>query len=240
MESILDSHSGSIASMSSTYDSSIAKHESRITAAENTISGYSSSFSTKSLSVVGTETVTSVIAESIKLYSSKFYDLKTDVIDSLSDLNTSFSSLSSRVDSMNQLNLVDTLKKVYPVGAIYISTASSSPSSLFGFGTWVQIKDALLLGCGTKSAGTTGGSTSITIANLPPHTHPYVDNYRLPTDMNGYPNGSSDESTGKAVNQSYWRGKTSDVISNEETDTAGFGEAYYPPYLAVYMWKRTA
>lgn len=71
----------------------------------------------------------------------------------------------------NQLSAL--LNLVYPVGAIYLSTNSTSPASLFG-GVWDQIKDTFLLTAGTShSAGSTGGAESVTLttANLPSHSH---------------------------------------------------------------------
>lgn len=65
------------------------------------------------------------------------------------------------------------LNLIYPVGAIYLSTNSTSPAALFG-GTWEQIKDAFLLAAGTNhSAGSTGGAENVTLttANLPSHSH---------------------------------------------------------------------
>ena len=41
-------------------------------------------------------------------------------------------------------NFIEILKKVYPVGAIYTSTVSTSPATLFGFGTWEQIQGRFL------------------------------------------------------------------------------------------------
>lgn len=65
------------------------------------------------------------------------------------------------------------LPKIYPVGAIYWSTKSTSPASLFG-GTWTQIKDRFLLCAGsTYSAGSTGGEAAhtLTVAEMPSHNH---------------------------------------------------------------------
>ena len=69
---------------------------------------------------------------------------------------------------------------IYPVGAIYMSVNSVSPSTLFG-GTWEQIQDTFLLACGTTySGGSTGGSNThkhttqghtLTIAEMPSHRH---------------------------------------------------------------------
>ena len=59
---------------------------------------------------------------------------------------------------------------VYPLGSIYTSMDPTSPSERFG-GTWTQIVDRFLY-C-ASSSGTTGGSSTITEANLPSHTHTF-------------------------------------------------------------------
>lgn len=61
---------------------------------------------------------------------------------------------------------------IYPVGAIYISTNSTSPQTLFG-GTWQQIQDTFLLAAGsTYTAGDTGGNAT--------HTHGYAHTHTTP------------------------------------------------------------
>lgn len=67
------------------------------------------------------------------------------------------------------------LESVYPVGAIYISTVSTSPATLFGFGTWEQLPNDVYL----KSMGSSGlpldvsGSNThtLTVSELPAHQH---------------------------------------------------------------------
>lgn len=58
----------------------------------------------------------------------------------------------------------------YPVGAIYQSTASTSPASLFG-GSWSQITSRFLYA--TTSSNGTGGSNTHTLSvnEIPSHTH---------------------------------------------------------------------
>lgn len=71
-------------------------------------------------------------------------------------------------------NFIEILKKVYPVGAIYTSTVSTNPATLFGFGTWEQIQGRFLLGVSSShGAGTTGGAETVTLttAQLPAHNH---------------------------------------------------------------------
>lgn len=62
----------------------------------------------------------------------------------------------------------------YPIGAYYISSSPTSPATLFG-GTWVQVKDRMILAVGDsyKSAGLTGGSatTNLVLNNIPSHNH---------------------------------------------------------------------
>ena len=90
-------------------------------------------------------------------------------------------------DNMDILDQVipDIWKTIYPVGAIYMSTVSTSPATLFGGGTWVQIKDRFLLSAGdTYTAGSTGGaatksytpagtvgSHTLTVNEIPSHAH---------------------------------------------------------------------
>ena len=62
----------------------------------------------------------------------------------------------------------------YPIGAYYISSSPTSPATLFG-GTWVQVKDRMILAVGDtyNSAGLTGGSatTKLVVNNIPSHNH---------------------------------------------------------------------
>ena len=124
------------------------------------------------------------------------------------------------------------LDKAYPVGSIYMSVNSINPKNFFG-GTWVQIKDRFLLAAGTTyKAGTTGGEATHTLteSEMPSHNHAVYFPNDAAADHSApgnYPDGPSD-STYYAVG-SY-------------TSSAGGGGAHnnMPPYLAVYVWKRTA
>ena len=62
--------------------------------------------------------------------------------------------------------------KIYPIGSIYISANNTNPHDLFG-GTWEQLRDRFLLGCGTKENGTVGGEENhtLTVAEMPSHNH---------------------------------------------------------------------
>lgn len=131
------------------------------------------------------------------------------------------------------LKEVNVAQLVYPVGAIYMSTVATNPKTLFGFGTWEQIKDTFLLAAGsTYNAGSTGGEAAVTLATkqIPSHNHAiFYPNAGAGNDYApiGYPNVGS--------KSTYW------AVGSYTGDVGG-GEAHnnMPPYLAIYVWKRTA
>lgn len=118
------------------------------------------------------------------------------------------------------------LLEVYPVGAIYLSVNSTNPSTLFG-GTWQRIQDVFLLAAGsTYSAGSTGGEAThtLTVDEIPSHDHSIGDISKRGV------------AAGSGVAYCYYKSSTI------ETSKTGGGAAHnnMPPYLAVYIWKRTA
>lgn len=125
------------------------------------------------------------------------------------------------------------LQSVYPVGAIYISTADTNPSTLFGFGTWAQIKDVFLLAAGdTYAGGSAGGEATHTLINseIPSHNHAIW-----------YPNESAGNDSAQIGYPSVASKSTYYAVGSNTGDVGG-GQAHnnMPPYLAVYMWRRTA
>lgn len=145
------------------------------------------------------------------------------------------------------------LQAAYPVGAIYLSGVSTSPATLFGFGTWTAITDRFLVGVGstfTTPLGT-GGANTVTIAtaNLPAHNHGVTDPGHVHAQQVsanngvGSANGRSDYGA-DAVNMGvYPQGvNTVSATTGVTTTNTGSGTALNvnPPYLAVYMWRRTA
>ena len=118
------------------------------------------------------------------------------------------------------------LQAVYPVGAIYLSTVAADPATLFGFGTWERVKDVFLLAAGdTYAAGATGGEAThtLTVDEMPKHTHGSIY-----TGSSGTKNLPWLSGTGS--NLAYVGGYTGGDAAHNNM----------PPYLAVYMWKRTA
>lgn len=128
----------------------------------------------------------------------------------------------------SKISASDLLNLVYPVGSIYMSTNSTSPQSFLG-GTWTQITGCFLLAAGGGySAGATGGEATHTLTTdeMPSHTHTISLKY-----------GNSGSVTTVAE-----MGTTTSATTTTVTSTStGGGEAHnnMPPYLAVYVWKRT-
>lgn len=121
-------------------------------------------------------------------------------------------------------------QKMYPVGSIYMSVSSTSPATLFG-GTWEQIQERFLLGAGSSyAAGSTGGAATVTltVSQIPSHSHPGRDG-------GGFLGPYGDTGSNLRYDGSGYR-------LSSRTDYTGGGQAHenMPPYLAVYIWKRTA
>ena len=117
---------------------------------------------------------------------------------------------------------------MHPVGSIYISVNSTNPSLLFG-GTWQQITGRFLLAAGGGySAGTTGGEVAhkLTVAEMPSHSH------QVYYDQDDSSRGNKEQAELVAYGTS----------TRGNTLTTGGSAAHnnMPPYLTVYMWKRTA
>lgn len=143
-----------------------------------------------------------------------------------------------------------TLENVYPVGAIYISTESTSPATLFGFGTWTRIRDQFLLAAGnTYSSGTTGGASTVTlnINQMPAHTHPHTHEMYIYNAGTGHGTWSPSVgrylvTAGSIAAQDDFKTQWARLAMGSGDGSAGGGAAHnnMPPYVAVYMWKRTA
>ncbi len=136
------------------------------------------------------------------------------------------SEVDSKISASNLVNLL------CPVGSIYLSVNSTNPKNLFG-GTWEQIKNRFLLSAGSSySAGATGGESThkLTTSEMPSHSHKT--------------NKSSEQrwSAEDRYRASFRCGRSSDTGGDIYTDATGSSKAHnnMPPYIVVYMWKRTA
>ena len=134
------------------------------------------------------------------------------------------------LDLTDYIKTSEVFDMIYPVGSVYISVNSTSPATLFG-GTWVQIKDTFLLSAGdTYTAGNTGGEAThtLTTTEMPSHSHNAYLKAPFAIQTNGGTEFAALYNTGTS--------------SNAYITNTGGGQAHnnMPPYLVVYMWKRTA
>ncbi len=118
----------------------------------------------------------------------------------------------------------------YPVGCIYITTVSTNPATVFGFGTWTAF------GAGRTLVGLDAGQTefdvveetggakthTLTSAEMPAHTHTFP--------------GEQLANQGGSVGSRY---ATSGTTTTSSTGSGG-AHNNLQPYIVVYFWKRTA
>jgi len=187
-------------------------------------------------------------------------DSDADKVISGDDFNTEFTAVQTAVNSKADINgsasesfsattatagtnttqvattaFVETaIDGIYPVGSIFMTANNYADSAAvvaaIGGTTWVAF-GAGKMPIGVDSSDTdfdtaeeTGGTKThtLTIAEMPAHTHGYRRYYEI------HP-GSTDGGSAQAGYDS-------------TTDSTGGGSAHnnMPPYIAVYMWKRTA
>lgn len=147
-------------------------------------------------------------------------------------------------------NFVNFLDIVYPVGSMYFSTSSVSPADTVG-GTWEQIENCLLAASGSEysNVGNFGGSKTITIEQMPSHSHimsKYSDsqsaNEQWEYCFHVLRYGSSDkpESSGRYTHTSpIIGGDISRFVSAKDAETGG-GQDYIPYHYSINVYKRTA
>lgn len=149
---------------------------------------------------------------------------------------------------------------IYPIGSIYMNGNSTSfnPNNLFPGTTWTQIQSKFLLAAGSGyNVGATGGS-----AELQAHTHDVAaqsgtaasngaHTHELGADKDTTYNGSggcwsmhnnSPSGSGYKFYTGSGGAHTHDVtIPAHTTESAGTGnQGNMPPYVVVYVWRRTA
>ena len=139
------------------------------------------------------------------------------------------------------------LNKLWPVGSIYQSTSSTSPASFLG-GTWERIKDRFLLAAGdTYSAGSTGGEAvhTLTVQELPEVSGTVGFNSagnKLGLISSNEVNGVF--SVGQMSDGEFYPTGNSGGTKGARAFSFRLGGSAahnnMPPYLTVYVWKRTA
>lgn len=139
------------------------------------------------------------------------------------------------------------LDNVYPIGSIYMNVNSTNPGTLFG-GTWEQIQGKFLLGMSSSyPAGSQGGEAShtLTTEEMPSHGHNPANEagyYGFITDSKkAFSIGDMGSQSGSGRYYPY-ASAAFDISRNTLTGTTGGGKSHnnMPPYLSIYIWKRTA
>lgn len=149
------------------------------------------------------------------------------------NISANASNISAIQKALNQV-----WSTVYPVGSIYMSVNSTSPATLFG-GTWERIKDTFLLAAGdTYSSGSTGGEAehTLTAEELPQN----IGTFRtLSWNSDNVATGAFSMTEQLADRTD---AGTGNLYGTAQYSLSGGGQPHnnMPPYLAVYVWKRTA
>ena len=142
-------------------------------------------------------------------------------------------------DKLENNTVIDILKKVYPIGSIYINAnTATNPASLLGFGTWVRYGNGRVLvsqdGSQSEfnSLGETGGAKThtLTVNQLPAHHFNYESFV-----SSGVTNHANQLHRDSNYRGSYNR-------RSRTTNTLGGNQPHnnLQPYIVVYMWRRTA
>lgn len=190
-----------------------------------------------------------------------------------------FTDLQQQINDLTVSAGVGTLQIVFPIGSYYTNaTSDADPSVALGFGTWIRVEGRFIVGvdeldttwdaglktggsknhthtatnstAGGHSHGGSAGATSLTIAQIPSHTHTYSDEYRPNTVL---------ISVGE-VGQDYFLPDAVNSI-NKTTTATGSGQSHthsistdgghthtitvtnasnVPPFEAAFIWRRTA
>lgn len=146
----------------------------------------------------------------------------------------------------------DALALLYPVGSVYFNaTDNTNPGTLFGFGTWVAW-GAGRMPVGFDSGNTlfdaaeeTGGSAdAVNVSHT--HTASVTDTghtHNVPGALS-YTSGSTwrTDAGGLALTTTNLTASsnTTGITVGISTDGSSATNANIPPYITVYMWKRTA
>lgn len=141
------------------------------------------------------------------------------------------------VAETKKMTVAALLSFIYPVGCVYITTVSTNPNTLFGFGTWGAFGTGRTI-VGIDAGQTefdvveeTGGAKTHTLqtTEIPAHTHVITSQTATTGGATSYEHGTLDTSS-------------AETEATEVTGSTGGGLAHnnLQPYIVVYMWKRTA
>ena len=131
---------------------------------------------------------------------------------------------------------VNAISSTY-IGSIYMSVNSTSPANLFG-GTWERISETFLFAASSSyPAGSTGGEFThkLTQSELPNYSLSVTNGSNVIRSKTGSSADAYVQTQSSGWGIPNWESKTVTVASG------GSGAAHnnMPPYLSVWIWKRT-
>lgn len=158
----------------------------------------------------------------------------------LSDSTSSISSTSGGIAATPAAvfaAIAEAKLAAWPIGSIYMSVNSTSPANLFG-GTWEMISDTFLFAASSSHpAGSTGGEFAhkLTQSELPDYSLSVANGSNVIRSKTGSSADAYVQTQSSGWGIPNWESKTVTVASG------GSGAAHnnMPPYLSVWIWKRT-
>ena len=155
------------------------------------------------------------------------------------------------------------LAKVYPVGAIFLSTVNTNPATYLGFGTWsIWGSGRVPVGVNTSDSNfntveKTGGASThtLTLAQIPGHTHSVsgtaasngAHTHQLGINADSVQKGSNYDkpnnasaTTSKGYTSTSAGAHTHSVSGTAASQGGSGAHNNLQPYITCYMWKRTA
>lgn len=142
-------------------------------------------------------------------------------------------------ENLNQMQ-DNIIQGIYPVGSIYMSTVSTNPSTLFGFGTW-QLWGSGKVPVGIDTDDTDFNDVEKTGGTKRQALRALIGATNSNTTKLGYKAEGAvpSESYSIVVNGVSSDGLTSQVNhSTKVTDLTGNDVSIVQPYITCYMWKR--
>lgn len=193
----------------------------------------------------------------------------TWVAQTAAQVNSDWNSNSGVSQILNKPTIITPLD-IYPVGAIYMSVNNTNPGTLFGGTWEQIKDRFILAAGTTYAGGATGGSATINIAHshtvnshnhslpantgghtltvdqIPAHTHAVAYQYNTGAGTarwgvsDNFGSSTSSGSTGGGKSHSHTIGGNTGDKSPGTNSQLSSTQSILPPYLAVYVWKRTA
>lgn len=159
-------------------------------------------------------------------------DTKTTISDVDTEIESYLTNIISQASDYSYI-----LDLVYPIGAIYMSVNNISPATLFG-GSWTQLTDTFLYASTTADANATTATAGSKDAVVVGHNHradmvgtivkgqSTAWDFTIDSVWNSVGNGGQYENYGQGH-----------IITKNSGESGT--DKNMPPYMKVYMWKRT-